>query len=77
MKDLIEHVTEENARERFKSLFVERFFHKAMRESKVREFEVLEQGRLTFEQYGWEFTLLSSHASHFIATHAMKARRFE
>ncbi|XP_041025395.1 uncharacterized protein LOC121265796 [Juglans microcarpa x Juglans regia] len=61
----------------FKQNFFDRFFPKADREARVREFTNLVQGTMTVRQYAAKFVELSRFAAYLIPDEEKKTRKFE
>ncbi|XP_040996074.1 uncharacterized protein LOC121242247 [Juglans microcarpa x Juglans regia] len=63
--------------ERFKEVFLDRFFPQSLRESRARQFIDLTQGTMTVEQVTTKFTELSHYANYLIPDEEKKAKKFE
>ncbi|XP_035546599.1 uncharacterized protein LOC118348647 [Juglans regia] len=61
----------------FKHNFFDRFFSKADREARAREFINLVQGTMTVRQYAARFVELSRFATYLILDEERKTRKFE
>lgn len=61
----------------FRTLFLERYFSSAMQDQKYREFQDLQQGDMTVQEYLDRFLSLSRYAPSLIASEVDKCRRFE
>ncbi|XP_041000284.1 uncharacterized protein LOC121246246 [Juglans microcarpa x Juglans regia] len=61
----------------FKQNFFDRFFPKADREARAREFTNLVQGTMTMHQYAARFAELSHFAAYLIPDEEKKTRKFE
>ncbi|XP_041011311.1 uncharacterized protein LOC121255089 [Juglans microcarpa x Juglans regia] len=63
--------------ERFKEVFLDRFFPQSLQESRARQFMDLTQGTMTVDQYATKFMELSRYASYLIPDEEKKAEKFE
>ena len=61
----------------FYNVFVERFMPESLRDTKVREFELLKQTEgMSVLEYDTKFNQLARYAPHMVVTDNMKAKRF-
>ena len=60
----------------FKTIFLERFFPREMRKSKVKEFINLKKGSMTVREYSLKFVKLSRSATPLVSNSRDDIRRF-
>ncbi|XP_028066267.1 uncharacterized protein LOC114269198 [Camellia sinensis] len=61
----------------FKESFLRKYFPHTVRQERIREFQLLEQGTMTMTQYVAKFEELARYATRYVADDEEKARKFE
>ena len=67
---------EEGLREAFSNTFMDLFFPKVLRETKMKKFVNLRQGRMSRKEYSLKFHQLLMYATNLVADMRLRIRKF-